>query len=367
MSTSLKAYHKPVKKKNLSRFWIIILGSILILVGVVLLFTVSMPYVMGIHYQIHRITRPYAFNYVSWEIQTLSFLPDVLLSVDAEVKSTVKLSNEMRIVLKDNGIKVFPPVLFQLEKPPSLLVISPRDRIAYADRFLLSQHLDVKEMEGIEAKVDSLGVSSLVVELGGFGAVCPPIVSDNLSLTNTLNIAVEEWFHQYLAFRPLGFRYFLNSIGLQQDPELIVLNETFAGMVSREIGAEIIKRYYKEEEDKAPANNYQGFNFYDEMSETRRIADYYLSQGKIVEAEYYMEKRRMYFIAHGYYIRKLNQAYFAFHGIYGESPASVSPIYHDLRQLRAESPTLNYFVSRVEKMTSYAELLSALEKQPLAS
>ncbi len=353
--------------KNLSRFRMITLGSILILVGVVLFFTVSMPYVGGIHYQIHRITRPYAFNYVSWELQTLSSLPDVLLSVDAEVKPAVKLSNEMGTVLKDNGIGSFPPVLVEIGKPPSLLVISPRDRIAYADRFLLSQHLDVKEMERIEAKVDSLGVSSLVVELGGFGAVCPPIVSDNLSLTNTLNIAVEEWFHQYLAFRPLGFRYFLDSIGLQQDPEIIVLNETFVGMVSREIGAEIIKIYYKGEEDKAPANNSQGFNFYDEMSETRKIADYYLSQGKIVEAEYYMEKRRMYFIAHGYYIRKLNQAYFAFHGIYGDSPASVSPIYHDLQQLRAESPTLNNFVSRVEKMTSYAELLSALEEQPRAS
>jgi len=343
------------------------LGSILILVGIALLFAVSIPCARDINYQIHRITRPYAFNYVSWELQTLSSLPDVLLSVDAEVKPAVRLSNEIGTVLKDNGMGTFPPVLIELGKPPSLLVTSPRDRIAYADRFLLSQHLDVNEIEKIEAKVDSLGVSSLVVELGGFGAVCPPIVSDNLSLTNTLNIAVEEWFHQYLAFRPLGFRYFLDSIGLQQDPEVIVLNETFVGMVSREIAAETIKRYYNVEEEKAAANNSQGFNFYDEMSETRKIVDFYLSQGKIVEAEYYMEKRRMYFNAHGYYIRKLNQAYFAFHGIYGESPASVSPIYDDLQQLRRESPTLNYFVSRVEKMTSYDELLKALEEQPQAS
>ena len=103
------------------------------------------------------------------------------------------------------------------------------------------------------------------------------------------------------------------------------------------------------------------------MSETRKIVDYYLAHGKIVEAEYYMEKRRMYFIAHGYYIRKLNQAYFAFHGIYGESPASVSPIYQDLQQLRAGSPTLNYFIGKVENMTSYAELLKALEEHPNAS
>ena len=341
--------------KSLSRFWMITLGSILILVGVILLITVSMPSVRDIPCQIHRITRPYAFNYVAWEFQTLSSLPDVLLNADAEAKPEVKLSNEIGTVLKDNGIGTFPPVIIEIEKPPSLLVVSPRDRIAYADRFLLRQYLDVEE------------ISSLVIELGGFGAVCPPIVSDNLSLTNTLNIAVEEWFHQYLALRPLGFRYFLDSIGIQQDPELIVLNETFAGMVSREIGAEVLKRYYDGEEDKALVNNSQGFNFYDEMNETRRIVDHYLSQGMIVEAEYYMEKRRMYFIEHGYYIRKLNQAYFAFHGIYGDSPASVSPIYRDLQELRAGSPTLNYFISEVENMTSYAELLKALEEHPRAS
>ncbi len=349
--------------KNLSRFWMITLGSILMLVGVVLLFTISIPYARGIHYQISRITRPYAFDYVSWELQALSSLPDALLSVNAEEKPAVKISNEMRTVFRDNGIGGFPPVLIEIGKPPKLLVISPRDRIAYADRLLLNQNLDVKEMERIEAKVDSLGASSLVVELGGFGAVCPPVVNDNLSLANanTLNIAAEEWFHQYLAFKPLGFRYFLDSVGLRQDPELIVLNETFAGMVSREIGAEVLKRYYKVEKDKLLTNDSQGFDFYDEMSETRKVADYYLSQGRIIEAERYMEKRREFFITNGYYIRKLNQAYFAFHGIYGESPSAVSPIYHDLQQLRAESPTLNCFVSRVEKMTSYADLLSALE------
>jgi len=355
--------------KNLSRFQMITMGSILILVGVILLFTISIPCARGIHYQINRITKPYSFDYISWELQTLSSLPDDLIGVNAEKTPAVRISNEMRTVFRDNGIGDFPPVLIEIGKPPKLLVISPRDRIAYADRFLLSQNLDVKEMERIEAKVDSLGASSLVVELGGFGAVCPPVVNDNLSLTNanTLNIAAEEWFHQYLAFRPLGFRYFLDSVGLRQDPELIVLNETFAGMVSREIGAEVLKRYYEVEKNKLPANDSQGFDFYNEMGETRKVADYYLSHGRIIEAEHYMEKRRLYFIANGYYIRKLNQAYFAFHGIYGESPSAVSPIYHDLQQLRTGCPTLNCFVSRVEKMTSYAELLTALEEYPRAS
>ena len=39
-----------------------------------------------------------------------------------------------------------------------------------------------------------------------------------------------------------------------------------------------------------------------------------------------MEERRLLMVEHGYPIRVLNQAYFAFHGAYAESPASSSPI-----------------------------------------
>jgi len=75
-----------------------------------------------------------------------------------------------------------------------------------------------------------------------------------------------------------------------------------------------------------------------------------------------MEERRKEFVANGYYIRKLNQAYFAFHGIYGQDPASVSPIYEDLNQLRAESPSLRDFLDDVAAMRNYAELTEALER-----
>ena len=158
----------------------IILGSIFILVGAILILTVSIPCAMDIHSCINRLTKPYAFDYVSWELNALSSLPDILLNADTDEKPAVKISNEMRTVLKDNGIGPFPPVLIEIEKPPNLLVVSPKDKIAYTDSFLLSQHLDVKEMERIESKVDSLGLSSIVVELGGFGAVYPPVVSDNI-------------------------------------------------------------------------------------------------------------------------------------------------------------------------------------------
>ena len=73
-----------------------------------------------------------------------------------------------------------------------------------------------------------------------------------------------------------------------------------------------------------------------------------------------MEARRQVFIAHGYNIRKLNQAYFAFHGIYGDDPASVSPIYGELEQLRAKSPSLKDFLEITSSMTEYSDLEDAL-------
>jgi hypothetical protein len=139
------------------------------------------------------------------------------------------------------------------------------------------------------------------------------------------------------------------------------MNETLAGIVSGEISAEVYARYYQDQEETKAGRNTPGFDFDAEMRETRQKVDEYLSQGKIVEAERYMEERRKEFVAHGYHIRKLNQAYFAFHGIYGYHPASVSPIYKDLKQLRVKSPSLKHFLDQAATMKSYAELREALE------
>jgi len=140
------------------------------------------------------------------------------------------------------------------------------------------------------------------------------------------------------------------------------MNETLAGMVSQEISSEVYARYYQGQEEVKVDRNALEFDFDAEMRETRKTVDSYLSQGKIEEAEYYMEERRKEFVAHGYHIRKLNQAYFAFHGIYAQDPASVSPIYKDLKQLRAKSPSLKHFLDRVATMRNYAELIEALQE-----
>jgi len=338
------------------------LGLMVALAGMILLCTACIAHKEDTHHQLQQIAKPYAFNFASWELHALSSLPKKIFHKEAEAGQETILRSQIKTVLADEGISAFPPVIFSLEKPPHLLVISPRDKIVYLDMMVLRQELSVEEMEQLEAQIDELGLSALVVELGGFGATCPPIVGDNMTLTYTINTAVEEWLHQYLAFRPLGFLYLLDSIGIRRNPDVVTMNETLAGMVSQEIGAEVYARYYQGQEEVKAGCNALEFDFDAEMRETRQTVDRYLSQGRIEEVEQYMEERRKEFVAHGYHIRKLNQAYFAFHGIYAQDPASISPIYKDLKQLRTESPSLKDFLDDVAKMRSYTELTETLQQ-----
>ena len=345
---------------NPLRLWIVLLGIIIALTGVTPISATGIFHKDDIHYQLQRIARPYAFNFASWELDALSPLTKEILHEKGKPSHETELRNQIKAVLADNGISAFPPITFKLENPPHLLVVSPRDRIFYFDRRLLRQELSLEEMEKLESQADELGMSSLVVNLGGFGATYPTIVSDRLSPTNTIDVVVEEWFHQYLAFRPLGFLYLLDSIGIKRDHDVVTMNETLAGMVSEEIGSEVYARYYDSQQEIKANNSATEFDFDTEMRETRRQADKYLSQGNIEQAERYMEERREIFVAQGYHIRKLNQAYFAFHGIYGQEPASVSPVYIDLKELRSKSPSLKHFVDTVAAMKNYAELTEAL-------
>ncbi|MBA7473940.1 hypothetical protein ES707_09287 [subsurface metagenome] len=104
----------------------------------------------------------------------------------------------------------FPPVNFKLDKLPCLLVISPRERIESMREILLQPSLNLEEIEDIEAKVDELDVSSLVVRLGGLSTPYPTLVTNDASLRFTIDTATEEWLHQYLVFKPLGFLYLLD-------------------------------------------------------------------------------------------------------------------------------------------------------------
>ncbi len=263
------------------------------------------------------------------------------------------------------GSKVhFPPLNFKLERPPYLLVISPRGRIESMREITLQQNLGRQRIEDIEAEVDALGVSSLAVELGGFGGTYPTFVIDNASLRFTIDTAAEEWIHQYLTFKPLGFRYLLDLAGVSRNYEIATITETAASMVSKEIGSMVYEKYYPQHgsDDNQKRETKSGFDFNREMREIRKAVDIYLAQGEIEPAEEFMEQKRQYLASKGYYIRKLNQAYFAFYGTYADSPTSISPIGIELKELRSQSVSLKDFLDTVAAMTSREDLRAALDK-----
>ncbi len=257
----------------------------------------------------------------------------------------------------------FPPVNFRLDRPPNVLIVSPRERVESIREIMLVQHLDQDQFEDIEASVDELGVSSLVTELGGFGGTYPTFVAGDGSLAWTIATATEEWLHQYLAFTPLGFMYLLDSIGIARNYEIATINETVAGIVSGEIGGLVMAAYYPQYT--APSgggsSSGEGFDFNRTMRELRLAVDELLANGEIERAERLMEERRQLLVSKGYSIRKLNQAYFAFYGTYADEPTSVSPIGTEVSELRRGSVSLRDFLNRAAAMTSRQDLINRLQ------
>ena len=307
---------------------------------------------------------PYALDLVRWQVSNLVTYGGKDAGVDPGTNELPGLAENISNVLIAENFAVFPQVRVKLAEPPLLLVVSNRDRIVYLDRILLSPGLSDDTMAQIEAKVDALGLSSLVVRIGGFGAAYPAVVSPDMKAAHIINAAVEEWAHQYLAFKPLGFLYLADSLGLRQDPDVIVMNETLAGMIAKEIGGKVYQNYYSGAGSQPDEPNRGVFDFDKEMRETRLKADGLLAAAKIDEAEGYMEARRIYLNSHGYRIRKLNQAYFAFHGIYGQDPGAVSPVYRDMLALRRSCAGLSGFVDQTSAMTSYADLRQSVGAKP---
>ncbi len=283
------------------------------------------------------------------------------------------LEEQTACILVDEGFGIlgqeFPPVGAHFTPLPLLLIVSPRDHIERIFSLGLRHGLDVARREAIEGEIDtSFDVSSLVTGIGGMAAY-PAMLLESSSLNWLAEVTAHEWTHHYLAPRPLGWNY--DAI-----PEARTINETVASIVGKEAGRRMVAHYYSEllppepeptpeqPEDKTPPSEPPAFDFRVEMRETRVRVDELLAQGKIEEAEAYMEERRQEFVAHGYYMRKLNQAYFAFHGAYADEPgaAGADPTGPAVRELRAHSPDLHTFVAWASRVTTLAELETLLEE-----
>jgi len=284
--------------------------------------------------------------------------------IEKQIRETLAQQGIFNPIDKYIKLKVtFPPVNFKLDKLPYYLVISPRERIESIREILLQPSLSLEEIEAIEARVDKLGVSSLVVKLVGLATPYPTLVTNKASLQSTINIAVHEWIHQYLYFKPLGFLYQLDLTGVSRNYEIATINETLASMVGKEIGSIVCEKYYPEYGNGVNQNQTaeSEFDFNQEMREIRKTVDKYLARGEIEQAEEFMEQKRQYLVSMGRYIRKLNQAYFAWHGTYADRPTSISPIGLELKELRSQSASLKDFLNAVAVMTSRQDLSDSIK------
>ena len=266
-----------------------------------------------------------------------------------------------------------PPTLYHVSSTPLALIVAPRDHIHQIANVSVLPTLTLDEQIKLEDEVaESLNVSTLVVGIGGVG-VYPTMVTETTDLRWMLETIAHEWTHNYLNVRPLGLNY-------STTPELRTMNETTASIAGNEVGNLVLQNYYPEmlasspsrslislNQSFLPSNRLDDpppFDFRVEMHETRVTADEMLAQGKIEEAEAYMETRRQLFWENGYLLRKLNQAYFAFHGAYADVPggaAGEDPVGPAVRALREQSASLEDFINTIAWMTSFQQLQDAIK------
>jgi hypothetical protein len=285
--------------------------------------------------------------------------------------------NQLSAVAAEMGLSLggqpVPPVFFRSTPLPWALIVSPREVIQLTANVSLRTDLTVDEHAVLEEEVDeALDVSSLVVPIGGVG-LYPSMVAQSTNLNWIAEVVAHEWIHNYLTLRPLGVLY-------EASAEMRTINETTANLAGKELGAAIIERFYPEfvppppppppPEGTTPSPEPEPpiFDFREEMHTTRIVTDELLSEGKIEGAEAYMEERRVMFWENGYRIRKLNQAYFAFHGAYADVPGGAAPaedpVGAAVRELREKSISLAKFVNRISWVISFDGLVKVLEKLP---
>ncbi len=279
--------------------------------------------------------------------------PEAEESIEAEVSAVLAaLGLESRIGL------IWPPVDIRFGPPPTLLVISPRNEIDMTGAVFLDPDIEPFERDEVEKRVfDEVGYAAYVDDLAGL-ATFPNMVNDLYTTRTVIRTAAHEWLHSYWFFHPFGRNYFAST-------EMTTLNETAATLAGNEIGDIAFERMggdLSENARRYEAADKSDPNFTKFMRETRVEAERLLEEGAIEEAEEYMRKRQWELRLRGYYIRKLNQAYFAFRGRYGDSPASISPIGDQMRELRSYTSDIGEFIDVISEVSNPAEFEALLER-----
>lgn len=286
------------------------------------------------------------------------------------------LEGQIAAVLLDQGFGVYgqllPPISAHFTQVPNLLVVSPRDRISF-DVAINLNPMPVDEQIDLEERIDSAeDVASLIVPLGGI-ALYPSMILETSSVPYAIEVFAHEWVHHYLLAFPLGYAYDFAG-------ETRIINETTAGLFGRAIAPLVLERYYPELAPRptpaepetaaaapapAPPAAPPPFDFGSAMNETRITVDELLAEGKVEEAEAYMEQRRELFVTNGYVLRKLNQAFFAFYGGYqsgAPGEGGRDPIGPAVQDILSASPSIHDWIVTMRGLTTREALLAARDR-----
>lgn len=287
---------------------------------------------------------------------------DVQPLVEEAIEGAITAALSDQGIIGSLGPFRWPPVDFTFEPGALVLVRSPRDEVRRLADVLLRSDVGLLTQAELERTIeaDDPAVTALVVRVGGV-ATYPTQVSPSRSLHDTLILASHEWAHHWLTFRPLGQRWWAGG-------ELTSINETLATIVGEEVGDVALALLTGEEFARQPwqppapreetVPDPDSFNLQRHMRETRVRLDDLLETGRVSEAEAWLEERRLGLMEHDIHIRRLNTAYFAFHGTYAADPrgGSVNPVDSQLRTLRMAAPDLASFVDMVAAITATGEL-----------
>lgn len=281
------------------------------------------------------------------------------------------LGEQVSQVLTEGGFghlsQIVPPVSGTFTPLPYLLIVSPRARIESLFQAELQAGLDAGQQQELETRVESAepDLSAYVTAIGGLSAY-PAMLLETADLDWATDVIAHEWTHHTLLRAPLGWYY-------ERSAEARTINETAASLLGDWAGQEVVRRFYAPlrptekplpepltlppREADAP---FETFDFHAAMHEIRVTVDRLLAEGRIPEAEAYMEERRQYLVAQGYRLRRLNQAYFAFHGAYANQPGASGedPTGAAVRRLWAVSPTPAAFIQHI----GWATTLEAVEQ-----
>ena len=298
---------------------------------------------------------------VSGNATQISELEQRRLEMQADVEETME--SEISSILAQEGFSsrigvIFPPVDVVYSASPGVLITSPRDRIAQIDSTLLKPGLSNSVRGELEEQIFlEEDVSAIIVSTAGV-ATYPSVVTDTGNLHDALITTAHEWLHHWFFFQPLGQHFWDNA-------DMMTLNETAASIGGEIIGDRAFMAMTGEIVTREPAisgsdPDPKNFDFNAEMRETRLEAEDLLAAGQILAAESYMEDRRQFLEANGYFIRKINQAFFAFHGSYATGAGSVSPIGDQLEEIYSELDSLEDFLKTVGEFKRVSDLTEYL-------